>query len=135
MSRVLNPAPAQEDDFLQLHYGTESSGSPQSATTNLYQHPWSVHDQIGLAGSIEITKDKDDDGYHVIFTQYSWLVFGQQRNSTGAFWLEDAGIMHFQTAESLPTFQDAEELALFAWKRWRATGRPASSGLVLVEAR
>ena len=135
MSRVLNPTPAQEDDFLQLHYGTETSGPPQSATSNLYQHPWSVHDHIGLAGAIEITKDKDDHGYHVIFTQYSWSVFGQHRNSTGAFWLEDAGIMHFQTAESLPTFFDAEELALFAWKRWRATGRPASSGLICVEAR
>jgi len=126
---VLKPVVAQPDDFLQLHYGGQSM--PESATTNLYQHPWSVPDHIGLAGSVEITRDSDDDGFHVIFTQYSWPVFMSERNHTGAFFFEDATVQHFQTVESLGTFSDAEELALFAWKRWRATGRPAASGLCL----
>ena len=130
MSRVLNPTPAQEDDFLQLHYGTESN-VPQSATSNLYQHPWSVHDHIGLAGEMEILRDPTDDGFRVVLRVYSWSVAPFGDGGLNAFDRWQCEAQWWETVETLVCFADAEALALFTWKRWRETGRPGASGLTL----
>lgn len=126
---TLFPAPSPRSDFLQFHY-VNRCGNPEGATTNLYHHPWAVHDHIGLAGEMEILRDPTDDGFRVVLRVYSWRVapFGD-----GGLTFFDRWKCEAQWWESVETlgFADAEALALFTWKRWRETGRAGASGLTL----
>lgn len=127
---TLFPTPAQESDFLQLHY-VNSCGYPEGATTSLYLHPWAVHDHIGLAGEMEILRDPTDDGFRVVLRVYSWAVTPFGDGGLNAFDRWKATAQWWESGETLATFYDAEALALFTWKRWRETGRPGASGLTL----
>ena len=131
----IQPTPAQADDFLQLHYENQY-GMPEGASTSIYLHPWSIPDQIGLAAEVEIYRDGypcGDDGFRVRLITYSWSV------GTGTGWgsphqferFDGCTCQAWESAETLGSFYDAEELALFAWKRWRATGRGGAACLLL----
>jgi hypothetical protein len=125
---ILFPTPSQESDFLQLHY-VNHCGYPEGATTNLYLHPWAVHDNIGLAAEMEILRDTTDDGFRVVLKVYSWAVTSFGDGAVNAFDRYSCDAQWFESGETLGSFYDAEALALFTWKRWRETGRPGASGL------
>lgn len=129
---TLFPTPAQETDFLQLHY-VNHCGYPEGAHTSLYLHPWAIHDNIGLAGEMEILRDSDDDGFRVILRVYSWAVAPYGEGSIHSFIRSEADAQWWESGETFGTFFDAEAFALFTWERWRKTGRPGASGLSLDE--
>ena len=126
---TLFPTPAQETDFLQLHY-VNHCGYPEGANTSLYLHPWAVHDNIGLAGEMEILRNPDD-GFRVILQVYSWAVAPFGDGSTHCFDRWECDAQWWESGETFGQFSDAEAFALFTWERWRKTGRPGASGLTL----
>ena len=127
---TLFPTPAQETDFLQLHY-VNHCGYPEGAHTSLYLHPWAIHDNLGLAGEMEILRDSDDDGFRVILRVYSWAVAPFGDGSIHSFIRSQADAQWWESGETFGQFSDAEAFALFTWERWRKTGRPGASGLTL----
>ena len=131
MAETLNlfPVASPKSDFLQLHY-VNRCGYPEGATTNLYLHPWAVHDHIGLAGEMEILRDPTDDGFRVVLRVYSWSVEPLGGGCLTYFDRWKCQATWWESGETLG-FADAEALALFTWKRWRETGRPGASGLTL----
>ena len=131
MDRIsLFPTPAQETDFLQLHY-VNHCGLPEGAHTSLYLHPWAVHDNIGLAGEMEVVRDPEDDGFRVVLRVYKWAVSPFGDGTPHMFDRDAADAQWWETGETLGTFSDAEALALFTWQQWRRTGRAGASGLTL----
>ena len=126
---TLFPTPAQESDFLQLHY-VNHCGYPEGATTSIYLHPWAVNDNIGLAGEMEILRDSTDDGFRVVLKVYSWSVAPFGDGAVSCFDRYSCDAQWYETGETLGSFYDAEALALFTWKRWRETARPGSTGFV-----
>jgi|TARA_R100000479_G_C6342324_1_gene185839 hypothetical protein len=129
---TLFPTPAQESDFLQLHY-VNQCGYPEGAHTSLYLHPWAVHDNLGLAGEMEILRDPTDDGFRVILRVYSWAVAPYGDGSPHCFDRGECDAQWWESGETFGQFFDAEAFALFTWERWRKTGRPGASGLSLAE--
>ena len=130
---TLFPTPAQETDFLQLHY-VNRCGYPEGAHTSLYLHPWAIHDNLGLAGEMEILRDPDNDGFRVILRVYSWAVAPFGNGSTHCFDRGQCDAQWWESGETFGQFFDAEAYALFTWERWRKTGRPGASGLSLNES-
>lgn len=130
MSRELwvHPVPAQETDFLQLHYDCQYSW-PEGAHTSIYQHPWSQHDNIGLAAEVEITR-ADDDGYRVRLLVYTWDSMAPGFSPSVFELLNGCRCVAWDTHETFGRFSDAEAFAQFAWARWRATGTGGSAGML-----
>ena len=124
---TLQPTPAQDTDFLQLHY-VNQCGYPEGAFSSLYLHPWAVHDNLGLAGEMEIIRDPDDDGWRVVLRVFSWAVAPFGDASIHCFERFECDAQWWETSETLGSFYDAEALALFTWQQWRKTGRPGASG-------
>jgi hypothetical protein len=121
--------PAQADEFLQLHYQNQYN-QPEGATTSIYRHPWSDHDYMGLAAEMEITR-AGDDGYRVRLIAYSWDVWQPYGTTTKFERYKGCTVSVWDTHETFGNFYDAEAFALFAWARWRATGRGGSAGMLL----
>jgi hypothetical protein len=123
----VNPSPAQETDFLQLHYENQY-GYPEGATTAIYQHPWSRQDWIGLAAEMEIVR-ATDDGYRVRFIQYSWPTLSAGASPDWFEIFDGCSRQLWESHETFGRFTDAEAYALFCWARWRATGSAGSAGM------
>lgn len=121
------PHPAQQDDFLLLQYENQY-GYPEGAISGIYQHPWSQHDNIGLAGQIEISR-AGDDGYQVRLTVYSWDAMAPGCSPALFEFFDGCSCTAWDTHESFGRFFDAEAFAQFAWSRWRATGTGGSTGM------
>lgn len=123
----IHPTPAQQDDFLQLHY-ENSYGRPEGASTGIYQHPWSQHDNMGLAAEMEIVRESDD-GFRVRLIQYSWNVW-ETGQHPGAFErYNGCSVTLWDTHETFGNFYDAEAFAQFAWARWRAGASGGRAGM------
>jgi hypothetical protein len=123
------PDPAQEDDFLFLHY-VNAYGYPEGASTSLYLHPWAEHDYMGLAAELEITR-ASDDGYRVRLIDYSWSVWGPKASPRQFERYQGCSVRAWDTHETFGRFTDAEAFAQFAWARWRATGTAGAAGMRL----
>lgn len=124
----IHPVPAQETDFLQLHYENQY-GYPEGAHTSVYQHPWSQHDHIGLAAEVEITR-ADDDGYRVRLLIYTWDSMAPGFSPSVFERMDGCRCVAWDTHETFGRFSDAEAFAQFAWGRWRATGTGGSAGML-----
>lgn len=124
----IHPVPAQETDFLQLHYDCHYSW-PEGAHTSIYQHPWSQHDNIGLAAEVEITR-ADDDGYRVRLLIYTWDSMAPGFSPSVFERMDGCRCVAWDTHETFGRFSDAEAFAQFAWGRWRATGTGGSAGML-----
>lgn len=122
------PYPAQESDFLQLHYENQY-GYPEGAQSNLYRHPWSDHDNIGLAAEVEIVR-AGDDGFRVRLITYSWDAMAPGCSPALFECMNGCSCTAWDTHETFGLFTDAEAFAQFAWARWRATGRGGSTGML-----
>ena len=122
----LHPVPAQEDAFLQLHY-ENSYGQPETATSSLYQHPWSQHDNMGLAAEVEIERGPED-GYVVALYVYSWNVWEGHGSPEIFERYQGCQADKWESAE-FSNFYDAEAFAQFAWGRWRDRGHPGAAGM------
>ena len=123
----IHPVPAQETDFLQLHYENEY-GYPEGAATSIYQHPWSQHDYIGLAAEMEIVRELDD-GYRVRLIAYSWSVWPDGASPSCFERFDGCSVRLWESHETFGRFTDAEAYAQFCWGRWRATGTGGSAGM------
>jgi hypothetical protein len=123
----IHPVPAQEDDFLQLHYENQY-GYPEGAHTSIYLHPWSRHDNIGLAAEAEIYRDQDD-GYRVRLIAYSWSTWPIGASPFAFERFDGCDVKTWDSHETFGRFTDAEAYALFCWSRWRATGTAGSAGM------
>ena len=123
------PAPAQPDDFLQLHYENQY-GRPEGAVTSIYQHPWSKHDYTGLAAELEILRDSDD-GYKVRLIAYSWSVWDPGASPDKFERYNGCDVAVWETHETFGRFIDAEAFAQFAWSRWRCGGSGGCAGMLL----
>lgn len=124
----IHPVPAQETDFLQLHYENQY-GYPEGAHTSIYQHPWSQHDNIGLAAEVEITRFIDD-GYRVRLLIYTWDAMAPGCSPSVFERMDGCRCVAWDTHETFGRFSDAEAFAQFAWARWRATGTGGSAGML-----
>lgn len=123
----IHPVPAQDSDFLQLHY-QNSYGYPEGASTSIYQHPWSQPDYLGMAAEMEIVR-ADDDGYRVRLLIYSWNVWDPGSSPSSFERMDGCCCTLWDTHETFGRFTDAEAFAQFAWSRWRATGSGGSAGM------
>ena len=132
----VHPDAAQPGDFLELSYGRTDCGQPLEASSAIYLHPWAAHDQIGLAAEVEITHlgtglVGEDSGFRLRLITYQWSVWHEHGGHLHKFELyQGCTCQAWETAELLATYFDAEALAQFVWKRWRATGRANSAGLI-----
>ena len=122
----MHPVPAQPTDHIELQYAN-SYGQPETATSGLYQHPWSQHDYMGLAAELEIMRVAGD-GLLVRLSVYSWSVWPEGA-SPNCFERYSGCQADLWESPEFCNFWDAEEFAQFAWRRWRDTGRPAASGM------
>jgi hypothetical protein len=123
----LRPLPAQDSDFLQLHYENQY-GYPEGATSNLYQHPWSQHDYVGLAAVVEIERDSDD-GFRVRVIQYSWQAMEPGCSPSLFERMDGCTVTVWDSHDTFGNFYDAEAYALFTWARWRVTGSAGRAGM------
>ncbi len=123
----IHPTPAQQDDFLQLHY-ENSYGRPEGASTGIYLHPWSQHDYMGLAAEMEIVRESDD-GFRVRLIQYSWNVWEPGQDPSVFERYNGCSVTLWDTHETFGDFYDAEAFAQFAWARWRAGASGGRAGM------
>jgi hypothetical protein len=123
----LHPYPAQQEDFLQLHYENQY-GSPEAATSSIYQHPWSQHDYMGLAAEMEIVRE-GDDGFRVRLIEYSWNVWEPGQSPTAFERYQGCSVTLWDTHETFGDFEDAVAFTQFAWGRWRIGASGGRSGM------
>lgn len=123
----INPQPAQPDDFLALEY-SNAYGYPDGASSQIYRHPWSDHDHMGLAAEVEIVRELDS-GYRVQLIQYSWDTWSIGTSHTRFERFNGCSVQLWDSHETFGQFFNAEAYALFCWSRWRATGAPGAAGM------
>jgi hypothetical protein len=121
------PLPSQDSDFLQLHYENQY-GSPDGATSNLYQHPFSQPDYVGMAAEVEIAR-ASDDGFRVRLIGYSWQAMASGCSPSIFERMNGCSVTVWDSHDTFGSFYDAEAFALFAWSRWRATGSGGRAGM------
>lgn len=105
---------------LRLEYTSHTGSQPTGAKSAREFHPWGTHDDIYLAAEFEVEPCRGEDGYVV------WACDITRRG--GASSTEPDSIVWYK-AGPFHTFTDAECFALFAYDRWRSTGRLSASGM------
>ncbi len=124
----IHPYPAQIENFIELRYEC-SGGRPETASSSIYQHPWSQHDYMGLAAELEIFRDSDD-GFRVRLITYSWSVWGKGASPTAFERYSGCSVTVWDTHETFGQFEYAQAFAQFAWGSWRSSGTGGSSGML-----
>ena len=122
------PYPAQIDNFIELRYEC-SGGRPETASSSIYQHPWSQHDYMGLAAELQIFRDSDDD-FRVRLITYSWSVWDTKASPTAFERYSGCSVTVWDTHETFGQFVYAEAFAQFAWGSWRSSGTGGTSGML-----
>jgi hypothetical protein len=125
----LYPTPAQDTDFLQLHY-LNSYGYPDGATSGIYLHPWNGGDFYGMAAEVEIFRDTED-GFRVRLIRYTWNPTEAGASLTSFERYNGCDVAVWDTHETFGRFCDAEAFAQFAWGRWRDGGSGGCAGMEL----